>query len=153
MANLRYLFKTCASDTFASHLMKALPRALKGSARVWYAAQSDAFKESELGDLDGWEKQLCQAFPQDRQQPQLAAKARVWNESRESTTQYALDKIKLHKLAFEEQTDEALVDAIVAGVPPRFALLLKKEDGSWPSRLELLEVLQKHEARWRKAGP
>lgn len=152
MPNLRYLFGTCPNDTVANHLMRAIPRTLSGTARLWYAAQSAAFKEHQLGDLDGWEKQLCKMFPQDRQQLQATAIARTWDQV-ETISKYTWHKIMQIEEAFPDYTDEEIVSAVIAGLPPRFALLVEKEDGSWPTRAELLSVLQRQEVRWRRAGP
>ncbi|PWN20957.1 hypothetical protein BCV69DRAFT_179804 [Microstroma glucosiphilum] len=72
--------------------------------------------------------------------------ARACNEV-ESIVEYTMDKMKKMGEALPLLTDEEMVAAVIAGLPPRSALLVGREDGSWPLRSELLDVLQRQEAR------
>lgn len=153
LANLRYLLSTSPNETATKHLIGLIPRCLQGKARAWYTSLSATYKRERLSDFEGWDRELKTIFPPDYAKLQLEAEARSWVEADESITAYYFDKTSKLALAFPDQTPEEEIVAVIAGLAPRFALLLQKGDLSWPSRTELLEVLQKQEARWRQAGP
>lgn len=81
-------------------VVKAIPHCLKLSADQWWGNISASSKKDNLQDLDCWERELSRAFIPNWKQLQLAAKARVWNASGESTTTSALHKISLRDLAY-----------------------------------------------------
>ncbi|KAE8228099.1 hypothetical protein CF326_g6983 [Tilletia indica] len=133
-------------------ILRALPRSLKGSARLWFSTldRDTRSKMTTLQGKHGWFEKLRASFGATPAVVRQQARQRVWDPDHESALHFTFAKVALLKTAWKHLEDKDCITDIVDGLPLDLKPLLRVPLLRSPQIDELRDELRVQETYWRE---
>ncbi|KAE8228295.1 hypothetical protein CF326_g6777 [Tilletia indica] len=138
--------------TWEKAILRALPRSLKGSARLWFSTlDSDTrSKMTTLQGKNGWFDKIRANFGATPAVVRQQARQRVWDPDTETILHYTFAKVALLKTAWKQLEDNDCITDVVDGLPLDIRQLLRVPLLRSPQIDELRDEMRVQETYWRE---
>ncbi|CAD6978312.1 unnamed protein product [Tilletia controversa] len=150
IGTVRDVARTNPSRAWQAAVRAAIPSALKGDAREWHVALTDA-EVRAMPDLPSYFKAMRDNFPVDYITLRKTAYARQWDPKKETALGYSQVKIRMLRQATPDGTpEEMLVNDVLDGLPPSLQQIIRLPRGTGRTVIALKLELGEQEPIWRR---
>ncbi|KAE8221655.1 hypothetical protein CF326_g8519 [Tilletia indica] len=125
LANVEAIRSTERDPGWDKAILRALPRTLRGPARLWFASLSTLERSTSLSSLDALLAAIRANFKPPQAIVRHQARTRRWQPDDEDAIHYSFVKAALLKTGWPSMTETDLVNDIVEGIDPVVAKLLQ----------------------------
>ncbi|KAK0519630.1 hypothetical protein OC834_007316 [Tilletia horrida] len=130
-------------------VLRALPRTLRGPARLWFASLTATERSQALRSTEALLKLICDNFKPPPAVVRRQARDRHWQPEEEDLIYYSFVKAALLKTAWPSLKEEDLVNEVIEGIEPAIAKLLQVPHRDRPTLTALRNELRIQETYWR----
>ncbi|CAD6946107.1 unnamed protein product, partial [Tilletia laevis] len=130
-------------------ILRALPRTLRGPARLWFAALQPQQRKSSLTSLDALIATIRTNFRPPIAVVRQQARARRWLPDSEDVVHYTFVKAAMLKTGWENMGEDELVSEVMEGIDPSIAKLVQTPFRADPTLSALRSELRMQETYWR----
>ncbi|KAE8180941.1 hypothetical protein CF335_g9097 [Tilletia laevis] len=130
-------------------ILRALPRTLRGPARLWFAALPPEQRKSSLTSLDAFIATIRTNFRPPIAVIRQQARARRWLPDSEDVVHYTFVKAAMLKTGWENMGEDELVSEVMEGIDPSIAKLVQTPFRADPTLSALRSELRMQETYWR----
>ncbi|KAK0519838.1 hypothetical protein OC835_007397 [Tilletia horrida] len=131
-------------------ILRALPRTLRGSARLWFSALTTEEQKSYLQSLPAFIAQINETFKPPLSVIRRQARDRMWKPDEEDLVHYSFAKVALLKAGWPMLKEDDLLHDVVEGIIPSLAKQLQTPFRATLSLSALRKEMRAQEAFWRQ---
>ncbi|KAL9939089.1 hypothetical protein V8E36_001902 [Tilletia maclaganii] len=149
IANIQAMRQTESNAGWERALLRAIPRTLTETARLWFASMVATERSAALATLDTFLAKLKSTFEPPQTIFRRQARDRYWDPDNEDVIRYSFIKVALMKTGWSSLSETDLVHEVMDGLPPSIAKLIQTPFRSEPTLLALRTELRIQETYWR----
>ncbi|KAE8228228.1 hypothetical protein CF326_g6849 [Tilletia indica] len=149
LANIEAIRTTERDPGWDKALLRALPRTLRGSARLWFASLSPVERSTSLGSLDALLTAIRANFKPAQAVVRQQARARRWQPDDEDVIHYTFVKAALLKTGWPDISEGEVVKEVIDGIDPAVAKLVQTPFRNDPTLVAVRTELRIQETFWR----
>ncbi|CAD6930815.1 unnamed protein product [Tilletia controversa] len=150
LANIEAIRATENDPSWEKALLRALPRTLRGAARLWFASLTELERSSHLKNLTSFISALRANFKPSTNIVRRQARDRCWRPDEEDLVHYSFVKAALLKIGWPEMKDGELISDVIEGIDPSVAKLIQTPFRDSPTLTALRTELRNQETYWRQ---
>ncbi|KAE8240175.1 hypothetical protein A4X13_0g7912, partial [Tilletia indica] len=150
LANIEAIRATESDPGWEKALLRALPRTLRGPARLWFASLTESERSSNLKSLTAFIAALGSTFKPSTNVVRQQARDRYWRPDEENLVHYSFVKAALLKIAWPKISDGELISDVIDGIEPAVAKLMQTPFRDGPTLTALRTEMRVQEIFWRK---
>ncbi|KAE8218758.1 hypothetical protein CF319_g7425 [Tilletia indica] len=150
LANIEAIRASESDPNWDKALLRALPRTLRGPARLWFASLTDSERSLNLKSLTSFISALRATFKPSTNVVRRQARDRCWRPDEEDLVHYSFVKAALLKIGWPGMKDSELISDVVDGIDPSVAKLMQTPFRDSPTLTALRVEMRVQETFWRK---